>query len=448
MLQSTALDILKSGHNVFMTGSAGSGKSHTLKKYIEYLEENKVKDSCVAITASTGIAATHIGGCTIHSWSCIGIKDELTDKALLDLLSYRKPRVESMKAAKVLVIEEISMLHLKQLNLVNRIMQFVRGSILPFGGIQVVVLGDFFQLPPVVKNLTQEKDRERFCFMSDSWVSAKFKVCYLSEQHRNGAGELNSILNAIRACEVNDSHFEILNSCKPRASVRDILHLHTHNANIDLVNLNKLRELTGDLYSFQAEKFGNEKVLKFLADSVLAPENLELKIGAKVMFVKNSIEDGYANGTQGVVVKFVKDEILGLVPVVKIMSGEEIVVEQAEWTFEENAKVIASIKQLPLRLAWAITIHKSQGMTLDEAVIDLGNTFELAQGYVALSRLRDLKGLHLQGIKWDALKLNPLAIKADTRFQELSKISEAELASQSVKEIEKNHKMFLKHLKK
>ena len=448
MLQRTALDILKSGHNVFMTGSAGSGKSYTLKKYIEYLEENKVKDSCVAITASTGIAATQIGGSTIHSWSCIGIKDELTDKALIDLLTYRKSRIEAMKAAKVLVIDEISMLHLKQLNLVDRIMQFVRKSILPFGGIQVVVLGDFFQLPPVVKNSNKELDRDRFCFMSQSWVAAKFKVCYLSEQHRNGSGELNTILNAIRGCSIDSSHYEFLNSCKPRETDREILHLHTHNANIDVINLNKLKDLVGDIFSFESEKFGNEKVLKFLSDSILAPENLELKIGAKVMFVKNNPDAGYANGTQGIVVKFVKDDVLGHLPVVKTLDGEEIVAEQEEWTFEENGKVIASIKQLPLRLAWAITIHKSQGMTLDEAVIDLGNTFELAQGYVALSRLRDIKGLHLQNIKWDALKLNPLAIRADARFQELSKISESEITSLPPKDIAANQKVFLKYLKK
>ena len=448
MLQSTALGILKSGHNVFLTGSAGAGKSYTLRKYIEYLVENKVKSECVAITASTGIAATHIGGCTIHSWSCIGIKDDISDKALVDLLTYRKNKIEAIVSAKVLIIEEISMLHRKQLNLVDRVMQFARNSVLPFGGLQVVVLGDFFQLPPVVKNTNNELDRDRFCFMSESWVSAKFKVCYLTEQYRNGSGELNNILNAIRSCSIEDSHFETLNSYKPRDNGREILHLHTHNANIDVFNLNKLRGLIGDVYPFASERYGNEKVLKYLQDSMLAPQNLELKIGAKVMFVKNNPDKGYANGTQGVVMKFIKDEVYEFLPVVKTLDGDEIIVEHEEWTFEENGKVLASVKQLPLRLAWAITIHKSQGMTLDEAIIDLGNTFELAQGYVALSRLRNIEGLHLQNIKWDALKLNPLAIKADKRFQELSQISEKEFLSEGEKNIASSHKAFLKSMKK
>lgn len=448
MLQSTALDIIKSGQNVFITGSAGSGKSYTLKKYIEYLKENNVDDSYIAITASTGIAATQIGGITIHSWSCIGIKDELNEKDLIDILKYKKQKIEIIINAKVLIIDEISMLHRKQLNLVARILQFVRGSILPFGGIQIVVLGDFFQLPPVVKNLTKELDRERFCFMGEGWVSAKFKVCYLSEQHRNGSGELNTILNAIRACSINDSHFEVLNGCKPRDDGRDILCLHTHNANIDIINLKKLKELSGDVFTFEAEKHGNNKLLKLISDSILAPLNLELKIGAKIMFVKNNMEAGYSNGTQGVVIKFIKDDALEFLPVIKTVNGDEIIVEPQEWTFEENGKVAASIKQLPLRLAWAITIHKSQGMTLDEAIIDLGNTFELAQGYVALSRLRDIKGLHLQNIKWDALKLNPLAIKADARFQELSRINDSEITSTSKQDIRKSHKLFLKYLKK
>ena len=451
MLQSTALDILKSGHNVFLTGSAGSGKSYTLKKYLQYLEENKVKSSAIAITASTGIAATQIGGNTIHSWSCIGIKTEMEDKAILELLKYRKKQIEIIQDAKVLFIDEISMLHRKQLNLVNKIMQFARNSTAPFGGVQVIVLGDFYQLPPVVKNSTLEPDRERFCFMSESWVDAKFKVCYLTEQHRHGSGELNDVLNAIRASEVNQTHFDILNSRRVKAEDdTNILHLYTHNADVDMINLRKLKALAGDAKRFTAEKTGNEKVLKILVDSILAPQNLELKIGAKVMFVKNNIDGGYANGTQGEVIKFVADDEYDppYLPVIQTIDGEQIIAEPVEWTFEENGKVIASVKQIPLRLAWAITIHKSQGMTLDQAVINLGQTFESSQGYVALSRLRNISGLYLENIRDEALLLNPLAIKADARFRELSDEIELEMQKTDEKTKQADQKTFLKYLKK
>lgn len=452
MLQSTALDILKSGHNVFLTGSAGAGKSYTLKQYLQYLEDNKVKKSAIAITASTGIAATQIGGNTIHSWACIGIKTEMDDKAIVELIRYRKKQIEIIQEAKVLLIDEISMLHRKQLDLVNKVMQFARNSTAPFGGVQIIVTGDFYQLPPVVKKSTLELDRDRFCFMSDAWVDAKFKVCYLTEQHRNGTGQLNTVLNAIRNNNVEQEHFEILLSRQIKAKDdTNMLHLYTHNADVDMINLRKLKELQGEAKRFTAEKSGNEKVLKVLADSILAPQNLELKIGAKVMFVKNNIDGGYANGTQGEVVKFVADDQYDppFLPVIKTSDGDTVVAEPVEWTIEENSKVIASIKQIPLRLAWAMTIHKSQGMTLDSAVINLGQTFEASQGYVALSRLRDISGLYLLNIRDEALQLNPLALKADLRFQELSNEIENELKNKEEfqKDIEIAKKTFLKHLK-
>lgn len=450
MLQSTALDILKMGHNVFITGSAGAGKSYTIKQYLEYLKTKKIPDSAIAITASTGIAATQIGGCTIHSWSGIGIKTEMSDEDILTMIRYRGDKIDIIRDAKVLFLDETSMLHRKQLNLVDRVLQVIRRSSEPFGGIQVVLSGDFFQLPPVVKNSTLETDRDRFCFMGDSWVNAKFKVCYLTEQYRNSKGELNEILNAIRDGNVSDKHMEMLNSRRiPIDPTSNMLQLYTHNTNVDLINMNKLISIPSEAVRFQAEKIGKEAVLKSLVSSILAPMNLELKIGAKVMFVKNNTEGGYANGTQGTVTKFVKDEehAYPSLPVVELHDGTLITAEPAEWTFEENGKVIASVKQIPLRLAWAITIHKSQGMTLDEAVVDLGNTFETAQGYVALSRLRDITGLYLKSIRESALALNPLAIKADSRFKELSEIVESDMSRMSQNDIAKAHKAHLKFLK-
>ncbi|HNH44892.1 MAG TPA: AAA family ATPase, partial [Agitococcus sp.] len=175
MKQATALNILKAGHNVFLTGSAGAGKTYTLNQYIHYLRARKVP---VAMTASTGIAATHMNGMTIHAWSGIGIKDSLDDDELTRMFE-RKYLRSQIDKAEILIIDEISMLHARQLDMVNQVLKFFRNTDAAFGGLQVVVAGDFFQLPPVGKN--QESNRDKFAFMSTAWQEAKFNICYLTE---------------------------------------------------------------------------------------------------------------------------------------------------------------------------------------------------------------------------------------------------------------------------
>ena len=200
MKQETALTLLKAGENVFLTGSAGAGKTYTLNQYIHYLKARKVP---VAITASTGIAATHMNGMTIHTWAGIGIKDRLSDDDL-KRMKERKYLKEHLENAQVLIIDEISMLHAKQLNLVNQVLKYFKESDEAFGGIQVIVAGDFFQLPPVGRK--DESNRDKFCFMSEAWVEAKFRVCYLTEQHRQDDEILNQIKIACDAAEVDVPH--------------------------------------------------------------------------------------------------------------------------------------------------------------------------------------------------------------------------------------------------
>lgn len=443
MQQSTALDILKTGANVFLTGSAGSGKSYTISQFIQYLKDHKIRESAVAITATTGIAATHIGGKTIHSFSMMGIKDEMTNEAILNLMKKREKNVDEIKKAKILIIEEISMLHRKQFELASRIISCVRGSSLPFGGLQVIALGDFYQLPPVSQikeDGKTETNRDRFCFMSNLWADLKFKVCYLSQQYRATDNTLNNVLNKIRNDQVDDDVCQLLSDRKGLEHAKDIMHLYTHNADVDFINFTKLSEVEGDTFRFPASLEGNENALKTLKNSIMAPENLELKIGARVMFVRNNPDAGFANGTQGVVVNVVKNDELDppIQPIVKITSGELINVEPETWNLEnDSGKAIASFKQLPLRLAWAITIHKSQGMTLDEAKMNLSRTFEPGMGYVALSRLRSMDGLFIEDISNRAFELNPLAIKANARFLELSLEAETEVLNMPKKKLDK-----------
>ena len=437
MKQETALKLMKAGESVFLTGSAGAGKTYTLNQYINYLKARKVP---VAITASTGIAATHMNGMTIHTWAGIGIKDFLSDDDL-KRMKERKYLKEHLENAQVLIIDEISMLHAKQLNLVNQVLKFFKESDDAFGGIQVIAAGDFFQLPPVGRN--DEKNRDKFCFMSQAWVEAKFRVCYLTEQHRQDDSSLNEILNAIRSQSINQQHIESLEQTREQDIGDTYTRLYTHNMDVDSINYRHLNEIEGDGHQFCAQLDGNEKLIETLKSSVRAPEELTLKKYAKVMFVKNNFDMGYINGSLGEVIGFEEVDDHGVLPKVKLTDGTVLLVEPETWSVDNDAgKTIASFAQVPLRLAWAITIHKSQGMTLAAAEINLANTFEKGQGYVALSRLKSINGLRLLGLNTQALELDSLAIKADKRFQELSAEAETHFADQ---DLDAQHKAFIRH---
>lgn len=414
MTQEEALSILKTGTNVFLTGSAGTGKTYVLNKYIDYLKDRKIP---VAITASTGIASTHIGGVTIHSWSGIGVKETLLgrDLAGMKTKNYLKKKIGK---AKVLIVDEISMLHKKQLDLVELVLQTFKDSIEPFGDLQVIFCGDFFQLPPI--GSSQEKSRDKFAFMSNSWVNAGVSVCYLTKQYRQNDNELNNLLNEIRTNTISQKSLELLNKANKSLAIEPTK-LYTHNADVDRINQQFLENLPKKKRYFKATTTGDKQLIKVLKKTVLAGNELQLKVGAKVMFVKNNYDKGYINGTLGEVIEF---NGVGL-PVVKLNNGNKIKATPEKWSIDdENGTSLASFNQIPLRLAWAITIHKSQGMTLEAAEIDLTKTFEAGQGYVALSRLKSLDNLYLLGFNQKALAVDALALKADKRFRELSQIEE------------------------
>jgi len=434
MNQSTALSLLKSGKNVFLTGSAGAGKTYVLNQYIQYLKERKVP---VAVTASTGIAATHMNGMTIHAWAGIGVRTSLTQSDLV-FMSTKKYMRDKMEMAKVLIIDEISMLHRVQLDMVNKVLKFFKQNNRPFGGIQVILSGDFFQLPPVGNN---ENNRQKFSFMSQAWLEANLTICYLTEQHRQSDSHLDKILNEIRSVQVSETSLELLRMAKDtqfEAGWEPPI-LYSHNHDVNRTNNKYLRELPGKMTTFKATTKGNKKLVDLLKNSVRAEENLYLKIGAKVMFVKNNYEQNYINGTLGTLVGYSNEDF----PIVQLTDGKKITVLPETWAVEDDmGKSLASFNQIPIRLAWAITVHKSQGMTLDYAQVDLSRTFEKGQGYVALSRLKDLKGLKLMGFNDIALQVDPLAFKADKRFQELSEVAELGFNTQ---QSDKQAIAFVKH---
>ncbi|MCX6791368.1 MAG: AAA family ATPase [Candidatus Gribaldobacteria bacterium] len=435
MTQEQALEILKIGVNVFLTGEPGSGKTHTVNQYADYLREHNVAP---AITASTGIAATHLNGLTIHSWAGIGIKDHLSQGDLEQIakVAYIRKRVNN---AQVLIIDEISMLEAGTFSLVNSVCQTIRQSQEPFGGLQVVVVGDFFQLPPIGK-----AEQAQFAFKSPAWLEANFTVCYLTEQYRQDDADFLKMLGAIRSNGFTDRHLQNLQSrvVQLDQSPKDITRIFSHNADVDKINNQELSQLSGKAESFHMFSRGQRNFVDNLKRGCLSPETLELKIDAWVMFTKNNLKEGFVNGTLGKVVGFNQDN--NNYPIIKTTLGEQIEVAPMEWVVEEQGSIKARIAQVPLRLAWAITIHKSQGMSLDMAVIDLQKTFEFGQGYVALSRVRRLSGLFLLGYNQKAFLTHPQMQKQDQTFREQSREAQESLALRSKNEIIQQQNDFLR----
>ncbi len=506
MTQSEALNILKTGKNVFVTGPAGSGKTYVINEYIKYLREHNIP---VGITASTGIAATHMGGMTIHSWSGMGIKDTMDTHDMAELAE-KSQYSKRFKETQVLIIDEVSMLHHYRFDLLDKLARYVRSarklfdkptsedvtnlSELPFGGMQLVLCGDFFQLPPVSRYGEPEA---RFIYTSEAWKNAGFTVCYLSEQFRQTDDMSLSILNEIRSGEVSEEARENLKSryvplvipaqagiqrqgiksitidssipevgsdsgseivldiseqtldsrlrgddtkeAQPRSFESEPTRLYTHNIDVDQVNERELKKVNEVEIIYEMTSRGKKPLVDALKKSCLAPEKLRLRKGARVMCVKNNFEEGYVNGTLGVIVSCGHD----VDPVIQTNKGHRITIEKASWTIEENGKVLAEINQYPLRLAWAITVHKSQGMSLDAIEVDLSKSFEPGMGYVALSRMRTFGGLSILGMNENALKVHPEVLEYDRHLKELSNKAESVLEHTDKREIQRAQEEFL-----
>ncbi|MEK7640927.1 MAG: PIF1 family DEAD/DEAH box helicase [Patescibacteria group bacterium] len=446
MTQSQALEILKTGANVFLTGEPGSGKTHTVNEYVAYL---RARDIEPAITASTGIATTHIGGMTIHSWSGIGIKTHL-NKQDISKIAFNKNIVKRIQRAKVLVIDEVSMLSPKTISMVDAVCREIKKDQKSFGGIQVVLVGDFFQLPPIVKKEEEDGQRvlliegppARFAYDSPVWSSANLTVCYLTEQHRQDDADFLAMLSAIRGNSFSGDHLrhietrKIGNSAAPKGAPK----LFSHNADVDRVNDEMLAKLPGAPAMFTMSSHGKAPSVAVLKKSCLSPEVLRLKIGAAVMFTKNNPKEGFVNGTLGAVEGF-GGRAAG--PIIRTRGGKKIEVLPMDWMVEEYGTVSARITQLPLRLAWAITVHKSQGMSLDEAVMDLSDVFEFGQGYVALSRVRRLSGLHLLGWNRRAFQVHPEVLAKDVEFRADSSSAEANFKEIAPAELQNTQSGFI-----
>ncbi|TAN28303.1 MAG: hypothetical protein EPN30_03345 [Actinomycetota bacterium] len=410
MRQAQAMTVMMSADSVFLTGAPGSGKSYVLSKFVRAAQAQGHK---VAVTASTGIAATHIGGTTIHSWSGIGIRETI-DSRDLAALSRQTQLVARFRSSDILVIDEISMLPGWFLDLLDSLAKALRDDQRPFGGLKIVLVGDMFQLPPVSRG----SSTEAFAHHSAAWSELDPLVCYLDEQHRQSNDGLLAVLEAMRNGGLDTKHIELLESrmqIRPPEDV-EVTRLYSHNVNVDAINQKRIAMLDGPPMEFEMGSKGPSAAVDQLSRRVLAPRLLQLKVGAEIMFVANDPARAFVNGSRGKVVRFHDGR-----PVVELAnSGRHITVGPYAWQNIEDDKVRAEVVQLPLRLAWAITIHKSQGMSIDSAEIDLSRSFTPGMGYVALSRLRSLQGLYLSGMNAMALRLHPEIFELDEKLRHSS----------------------------
>ncbi len=437
MTQNQALTILKTGANVFLTGEPGAGKTHTINAYVEYLRSHNIEP---AITASTGIAATHIQGQTIHSWSGIGIRKFLSPYDL-DKIATTEYLVRRIQKTKVLIIDEISMIDGFTLDLVDQVCKAIKQKAEAFGGMQVILVGDFFQLPPI----SRKDEAVPFAFEANVWREMKPLVCYLTEQHRQSDEVFLSLLTAIRRNERMDDHLvhlenRIVSDQDSFEETENMTRLFAHNADVDVINDAALRAIDGPTNTYTMYSKGSESLVANLKKGCLSPETLQLKVGAVVMCTKNNSTKGFVNGTTGTVVRF---EPGTKYPIIRTKDGEELTIEPMDWSIEEDGKVRASITQIPLRLAWAITIHKSQGLSLDTAMMDLRQVFEYGQGYVALSRVRTLDGLYLAGWNAQTFQVHPRILQQDRAFQDQSESAQAAFANPETVDLEAMQKNFL-----
>ncbi|NMM93695.1 PIF1 family DEAD/DEAH box helicase [Bifidobacterium oedipodis] len=428
MKQSEALAIANAGANVFLTGAPGAGKTYTLNAFIAHA---RAAGANVAVTASTGIAATHINGQTIHSWSGVGVATALTPSLMTTIKSRRKRKIA---ATDILVIDEISMMHAWLFDMVDQVCREVRRDPRPFGGIQVVLSGDFFQLPPVAVS-GRNRDliapspeflasRERYAhaglnpegFVTESlvWNDLNPVICYLSEQHRQDTGELLTVLTDIRSSSVTQTDRDALVTRLGQVPDADqvAVHLFPMNRQADGLNDARLQQIMLEPHEFHAESAGQANLVERLKKNMLAPEHLVLKAGAAVMALRNDPDRQFVNGSLGTVRGFA-DERKGGWPIVEFENGNIVTMKRASWEMMDGDTVLASVKQVPLRCAWGITIHKSQGMTLENAVMDLRRTFAPGMGYVALSRVESLGGLYLEGVNERMFLVSPDAVQLD-----------------------------------
>nr|XP_018913022.1 PREDICTED: ATP-dependent DNA helicase PIF1 [Bemisia tabaci] len=394
--QKRVLDAVSGKRNIFFTGSAGTGKSYLLRCIL-----NSLPPDVTVATASTGAAACLVGGVTLHSFAGIGGGTGTLEHCYQ--LASRPQVVQNWRKCKNLVIDEISMVDGDYFDKIEAVARRVRNSDAPFGGIKLILCGDFLQLPPVAKD-----SKTRFCFQSEAWSRCELQCFNLKEVHRQSDPEFINMLNNIRVGRVTPEVSDRLiatarNNLEKDGIVPTQLCCRTREA--EQINETKLAELQGEMRKFEARDSGNSASLD---DQTRVSKTLCLKVGAQVMLLKNvSVTKGLVNGARGVVSKFSAEGH----PVVVFCSGESYTCKPEKWFVKTTGGGVITRIQIPLQLAWAFSIHKSQGLTLDCVEMALSGVFEAGQAYVALSRAQSLDTLRVVDFDPKQVWANPDVLK-------------------------------------
>lgn len=391
--QAKALKLVKQGSSVFFTGCAGTGKSLLLRHIVRELPP-----ATTFVTGTTGMASSLLGGTTINSFAGIG-RCDVSQRIDIDSLVRSAAKGESgyrWRKATTLIIDEISMMDGRLFDVLERIARQVRGVDRPFGGIQLVLSGDFHQLPPVTTG--GPSSSRQFAFQANSWSRCITACIELRTVFRQSDTEFIKLLSQVRQGKVDNSMLSMLKSrCTLPLNLDDGIlptSLFTHRADVDTINGRQLQALEGNATTYHARDSGDVAVLN---TSCPAPGSVSLKIGAQVMLTKNiSAKHKLVNGARGVIEGFTPGSKL---PIVRFAAQTEdlVTVEREKFTVSHGGRVVATRLQIPLVLAWAITVHKSQGLTLDRVEVSLERAFEPGMAYVALSRAKSFEGLRVVG---------------------------------------------------
>ncbi|KAG1668499.1 ATP-dependent DNA helicase PIF1 [Nymphon striatum] len=409
--QRAVISAVLSGSNVFYTGNAGTGKSFLLKRIIRLLPQENTY-----ITASTGIAASQIGGVTLHSFAGIGT-GSLSVEQCVQLVK-QKPILKQWKNCEHLIIDEISMVDGIFFSKLETVARILRENNKPFGGIQLILTGDFLQLPPVTKD-----GKPVFCFQTPEWLKCIDKSIILHNVKRQDDPVFIKILNEIRIGRCSPYSEKVLRSTTKNIIEKDGIQatqLCTHNKEVEKINGEKLQQLDGRIKLY--ESCDSDSFLSSFMDKYCpVTSSIELKKGAQVMLVKNlDLEKGLVNGSRGIIMEFEKNDAKSKYefPVVKFLNGITMRMNYEKFIIKAYGGTYMVRKQLPLKLAWAISIHKSQGMTLDCIELSLSRVFECGQAYVALSRARSLDGLRVTDFSKARVKANKDVLTYYTKMEQ------------------------------